>query len=305
MVHINTNMLVRVLSGYKGVDLVSLGKPRDAFALPRAVPHWTSGYGGEYEMVHTHVPVGTMIAAGDLEKLTLDDFEALKHTLSNIDIYPTGHSGDFTNKKTEELKAWFFERSVLNDEVNDQLPLRHTAHQVTQKKLDERFGAGHYETLVNFLADEMHIFRDPKQGGALVPSGREDRVEITKAILDGLAHAVRYTRIDGAATGYQFKNTLDVASEGAGTISFRLEEKDKMILLRKDPKTGEATVSPLNREMIGKTYDTKDGEPLGDRGSVDIMEIMERANELSKKDTSIKGIIDGGPKNNRGSRHKV
>jgi hypothetical protein len=101
-----------------------------------------------------------------------------------------------------------------------------------------------------------------------------------KNILDGLSKAVRYTRKDDPAKAYQFQSALEVVKEGKGTLSFLLEEVRKIIVLRKDPKTGKVSVTPLDRQMIGNTYVTKDGEPLGDRGMVDMSVIIRRAQAI-------------------------
>ena len=95
MFTLDQDTLIMVLHEHTGVDLVSLGKPRDGFVLKTPVPHWTSGFGGTYEMVHSNVPKDVMIAAGDLDGLTLDNFDDLVSKLKNLDIYPTGTSGDF------------------------------------------------------------------------------------------------------------------------------------------------------------------------------------------------------------------
>ena len=123
MVSIDKNTLVLVLKEHEGVDLISYGKPRDGFELGCSVEHWTSGYGGKYEMVHNNVPPGVMIAVGDLENIEIKDQGALKAHLQKIDAYPTGHSGDFSGKDIAALKQWFFDRSVRDDATNNQDPL--------------------------------------------------------------------------------------------------------------------------------------------------------------------------------------
>lgn len=263
MFSLNQDTLVVVLSEHDGVELVSYGKPRDGFALGGVVPHWTSGFGGKYEIVHKNVPAGVMIAVGDLEGLDIHDQEKLKKQLQHIDIYPTGHSGDFTGKDVEEVKKWFFERSVHDDAVNDQSKIAHAS-----KLTPEGLGKARYDELVSFLTDEMHVFKDPKNGNALVPPAREEREAIVKNILDGLSKTVRYTRKDDPAKAYQFQSAFEVVKEGKGSINFMLEEVRKIIVLRKDKKTGEVSVTPLDRAMLGKTYVTADGQPLGDRGMV-------------------------------------
>ena len=300
MFTLDQDTLIMVLHEHTGVDLVSLGKPRDGFVLKTPVPHWTSGFGGTYEMVHSNVPEGVMVAAGDLEDLKLDDFDGLVEKLKKLDIYPSGANGDFTGKDVEELRQWFFDRSVRNDEVNHQWPIKHTAHQLTPEKLDGYYGKGHYQKLVDALADGMNIFKHPGTG-ELLPADRAQRVEIVQGLLESLSEAVRYTRIDGPAIGYQISTAIDVTKEGAGTIRYLLEDVHKIIVMRKDPKTGEVTITPLDRAMIGKTYDTKDGQPLGDRGYVDLATILERAAaiEAEKKAATatglIKDIVEAGP----------
>jgi len=103
MFAINQDVLIQVLKTHHGVDFKSYGKPRDAFELPIEVPHWTSGYGGKYEMTHTHVPAGAMVAVGNLEDVDVSNQAKLKAQLKEIDIYPTGHSGDFTGTNLDTL----------------------------------------------------------------------------------------------------------------------------------------------------------------------------------------------------------
>ena len=299
--------LVAVLATKDGVDLVSLGKPRDGFALPVDVPHWTSGYGGQYEMIHTHVPKGAMVAAGDLESLDVADFESLKTKLSAIDIYPTGHSGDFTGKDIAETNRWFFDNSVVNEEANSQWPLRHTAHRLKAEHIDDRYGKGRYTELVDHLTDAMNLFKDPKNSNVLVPEDRAARREIVTGLLEGISEATRYTRKDSPALGYQFSAQVEVSDPNAGTLNYALRDVDKLIVLRKDAKTGETMVTPLDRAMIGKTYDTKDGEPLGDRGRVDLIDLISEiarndAAADKKRPASIKDIVAAGPQTGRGDR---
>ena len=64
-------------------------------------------------------------------------------------------------------------------------------------------------------------------------------------------------------------------------MSFKLQDVRKIIVLREDPKTKEVSISPLHIGMIGKTYVTKDGKSLGDRGEVDLDTIIKRAAEIN------------------------
>jgi hypothetical protein len=287
----NQDTLVMVLYEHDGVELISYGKPRDGFELTHAIPHWTSGFGGKYEIIHKNVPAGVMIAVGDIEKLTISDQDELKKQLKSIDIYPVGHSGDFTGKDIKEIKQWFIDRSVRDDAINSQSHIEH-AKSLSRSGL----GDARYADLVNYLTDEMNLFKDPKQGNILIPAEREERTKIVESILDGLSKTVRYTRKDAPASGYQLRSAIDVQKPGAGTISFLLEDVSKIIVLRKDPNTGEVTVTPLDKQMIGKTYVTKDGEPLGDRGVVDIATVVQRAAEIQKAQSAtpkyLKEIID-------------
>ncbi|MDX1974196.1 MAG: hypothetical protein SFT92_00815 [Rickettsiales bacterium] len=286
MFSLNQDMLVIILSEHEGVDLVSYGKPRDGFALTGVIPHWTSGFGGKYEIIHKNVPAGAMIAVGDLENLDITNQDKLKQQLKHIDIYPTGHSGDFTGKDIEEIKQWFFDRSVRDDALNNQSPIAH-AQQLTPEGL----GESRYHDLVDFLVDEMNIFKDPKQNNILVPAERIEREAIVKNILDGLSKTVRYTRKDDPAKAYQLRSAIDVNKPNAGTISFLLEDVHKIIVLRKDKKTGEVNITPLDKSMLGVTYVTKDGQPLGDRGVVDIATIIARAEEIESERARARGYL--------------
>ena len=235
----------------------------------------------------------------------------LKAQLKQVDIYPTGHSGDFTGKDLTVLRKWFFDRSVQNDEVNFQWPLIHTAHQLAPEKLDGYLGQGHYRELVEYLADEMNLFKDPKNDNRLEPQDRDARVEIVESLLHGMSQSIRYTRLDDPAKGYQIKSAVDIVKQNAGTISLKLEDVYKILVVRKDKDTGKESITPLDKEMLKRTYATKDGEPLGERGTVDLMDILARAEEIEKEKASnetgaanaIKTIVEEGPKP-RGGREK-
>jgi hypothetical protein len=273
--------LEQVLSYHEGVSIVSYGKPRDAFKLPIDVPHWTSGYGGKYEMVHTHVPAGVMVAIGNLEELDLSDQAKLKDQLANIDIYPTGEAGDFSGKKIQDLTKWFTDRSRVDNAVNDQKPIAHV-----KKLTPSGLGPERYNDLVSHLADGMNIFKCPQQR-TLVPADHEQRVEIVKSILDGLSRAVRYTRMDDPAIAFQITDhvLLDIASGSGGGIELGLEEAAKIIVERKDKKTGKIDFTPLDRDMLGKSWVVADGKPLGHRGEIDASDIALEADELAHPET--------------------
>ncbi len=286
MTTISQETLVVVLREHEGVELISYGKPRDGFELKGEVPHWTSGYGGQYEMAHYNVPAGAMIAVGDLQSLDIADLGKLKEQLKKIDIYPTGHEGDFTGKDVDELKKWFHDRSVRDDKVNDQSPIAHA-----KKLTPDGLGQSNYDELVTYLADEMHLFKDQKNGGALVPPEKEDRKKIVTEILQGLSETVRYTRLDAPATAYQFQGGLTVAKQDGAAIEYMLRDAHKIIVVREDPKTKAVSVTPLDRAMLGQTYVTKDGQPLGDRGMVDLGDIIRKAAQIE----AANAVVDGKP----------
>lgn len=263
--------LVEVLKHCEGVDLASYGKPRDAFLLPVKIPHWTSGFGGKYEMRHTNVPAGAWVAVGDLEDLVINDFEKLKQQLTTIDIYPTGHSGDFSGKKLEELDSWFRSRSRLDNEANSQTPICHV-----QKLTPKGLGEVSYATLVDHLADNMNLFKDTENNNALVPADRPQREKIVRRLLEGLASTVRYTRLDEPAKAYQIYGEIGIDKADKGAIFLTVEEVSKIIVVR-EYKNGEVDVTPLDRAMLGKTYATKDGAPLGERGRVELSDLLQKA----------------------------
>ena len=265
--------LIKVLDAEKGVDMISYGRPRDGFALPLDVPHWTSGYGGKYEMQHSHVPAGTMIAIGNLEDIDIHDIDKLKPQLQEIDIYPTGHSGDFTGTNVQTLRQWFTDRSRLDNDVNNQTPIAHA-----KKLTPAGLGVETYSGLVDYLTDNMNLFKDPKQGNRLVPADYGQRHNIVVGLLDGLSKTVRYTRLDDPAKAFQVTESLAV-KKNASAILLSLKEPAK-ILLERSYKNGEKDVTPLDRAMIGRSYVTADGLPLGDRGSIDISDIALKAREL-------------------------
>jgi len=257
----------------EGVDLLSAGNPRDGFELNIKVPHWTSGFGGTYEMVHTNVPTGTMIAVGDVAKITdISDFEKLKDILRKIDIYPTGHLGDFTGKDVSELKKWFFDRSIIDDAANNQEPLSGV-----KKLTPAGLGLDKYNELVGYLAGEMTIFKDPKAAGKLVPPSLDQRKEIVKGLLDGLSKTVRYTRIEEPAKAYRFIAPTIVNSTTGAEISISLEPN--LLLVDRLDRKNVHQYSPLNPAMLGQGWVTRDHKPLGDRGAIDISEFVEQASK--------------------------
>jgi|GEM_PF-5214960 hypothetical protein len=273
----NHETLVRVLSEREGVDVASYGKPRDAFILPISVPFWTSGYGGRYEMRHTNVPAGAWVAVGNLEDLDLSDFGKLKEQLCYIDIYPTGHSGDFTGKTLTELDSWFSSRSRRDDNVNSQTPIIHTKR-LTSAGLDTE----KYEELVGYLADNMSLFKNTDNDGALVPDNTSERQKIVRGILYGLSQTVRYTRLDEPAKAYQFFAEMIVYKQDKGAISLTLTEESKILIMRRY-KNGEVDITPLDRSMLGRTYATKDGQPLGNRGMVELSDLLKRGLEIESE----------------------
>ena len=235
------------------------------------------GLGGQYEQVHKNVPAGVMVAVTGLEELDLSDLEDLKQKLVKLDMYPTGYSGDFSKTSLKEVTKWFFDRSVVDNKAQPQQPIAHM-RSLTRQGL----GDAAYEELVGYLADNMNVFKVPHTNGTLVPADRENREMIVKGILDGLSKVVRYTRQDGASTGFQFTEQL-LVEKPAGTLDFFLTSNPKMIVLRED----EENLTSLDVAMVGskgdtegKTYITADGEPLADRGSISLSEIWLCASQL-------------------------
>jgi hypothetical protein len=261
----------------QGVSVVSYGKPRDAFQLSIDVPHWVSGYGGKYEMRHTNVPAGVMIAVGNLEELDVNNFEKLKAQLKEVDIYPTGHSGDFTGTDLDTLRKWFTDRSRLDNEVNPQTPI---AHVKTLTK--DGLGEQKFTELVDYLADNMNLFKDPGAEGIFVPADREQRMHIATALLDGISKTVRYTRMDDPAVAYQISGQVLIEKGDDSTIHLHMVEENKILIIRKE-KNGLWHITPLDRAMLGQTWVTEDGEPLGNRGEVDISRIMQLGQEIENK----------------------
>lgn len=278
MLSFPSDVVEAVLSRHKqeGVELISSGNPRDGFMLPIEVPHWTSGFGGNYEMVHTNVPAGTMIAVGDLSKLDTSNQDVLKEQLRKIDIYPTGHSGDFTGKDVKSLQKWFFDRSLLDNEANNQTAIA-CAKQLTADGL----GQDRYNDLVQYLANEMNLFKDPKNKGALVPADESLRKLCVKSLLDGLSKTVRYTRVDEPANAFQLVSQTHIETvPGGGEASFNLESN--LILVDRLNKKGAHSFSPLNREMLGHGWVIRDHQPLGERGRIDVSELASEAAHRGK-----------------------
>ncbi len=272
------DVLIEILKRHadKGIDLVSYGKPRDAFELPVDFPHWTSGFGGKYEMVHQNIPAGVMIAVGNLEDLDINNQEKLKKQLQEIDIYPTGHTGDFSTVSLEKARAWFDQRSRRDDEVNSQTPIRH-AGKLTKTGLGDK----RYSDLVCYLADNMNVFKTPD--GNILPENRTARVELAQALLDGLSKTVRYTRLDDPAKAFQVTGDISIENNKIqSAIRLKMQTISKILVLR-TYKNGETDLTPLDREMIGRTYVTADGEELGDRGSIGLSRILAEAYTTKKR----------------------
>jgi len=268
------DILIQVLeSSGGGVDVASYGRPRDGFELTSNVPYFTSGFGGKYEVIHTNVPAGVMVAVGDLDSLDMSDFDVMKQQLSVIDIYPTGHSGDFTGVSPQKSKDWFNACSRLDNEVNNQVAISHA------KNLTPEGLAGRYNELVEYLSDNMHIFKNSNKGGELTPADKSERAKIVVDVLDGLSKAVRYTRLDEPAKAFQLVAEVTVSKLDKGELHLSLVEENKILILRQY-RNGEKSITPLDRGMMDKTYVTRDGEPLGERGQIDIGDIMQRCEEI-------------------------
>jgi hypothetical protein len=277
----NEETLIRILADLEGVPLSSYGRPRDAFELPVDVPHWVSGFGGNYEMRHTNVPRGVFVAVGNLEALNLADDAALRLCLETIDIYPTGHSGDFTGTDLTTLRKWFTDRSRRDDAVNKQTPILH-ARQLTPKGL----GEDRYEALAEHLVNRMRIFLDPDAPSVHVPVDCEQRRAIVHALLDGLSRTLRYTRIDAQNfVAYQVRGELQIIKASEADIALHLAERHKILVVRQH-SNGLSDITPLDMAMIGQTYITADGAPLGDRGVVDLSMIVTRAAEIEQWDVA-------------------
>jgi hypothetical protein len=272
----NQETLIQILEEQPGVDVVSYGRPRDAFQLSVDIPIWTSGYGGKYEMRHEHVPAGAMIAVGNLEDVDVADQNKLKSQLEIIDIYPTGHSGDYTGISLEKLHEWFTAHNRLDNSVNNQSSLA-KAKMLTPQGL----GQTRYDDLVGYLADHMTLFKNPDANGIFAPADRGARVHLVEALLDGLSKTVRYTRLDDPAKAYQLMGQVLIERGDNATIHMHVAEAAKILILRQD-KNGHKELTPLDHEMIGRTYATKDGQPLGERGAVDISYIVQRAQEIEQ-----------------------
>jgi hypothetical protein len=263
----NQKDLIEFLENHaQGVEVASYGRARDGFELPVDVQFWKSGYGGKYESVHTKVPKGTMIAVGDLEDLDVTNFEKTEEHLVKIDIYPTGHSGDFSDQKLDTLRDWFFSRSRVDNEVNTQTPISHA-----KKLTPEGLGKENFGKLVSYLADNMNLFKGVNDERH--PSRHDDRATVVKGLLEGLSKTIRYTRLDDPAVAFQLAGRLLVEKENQGNILYNLTEENKIIILR-TYKNGEKDLSPLDRAMIGRSYATKDGQPLGNRGLIDVSDVV-------------------------------
>lgn len=274
MLVVERNALIKFLQTQKGVELTSYGTPRDIFELPVDVPYWMSGQ-GTAEMPHYNVPAGTMVAVSGFETLANLDFEDLKHALANLDIYPMGGSGDFTprggrtlEQDKAERKQWFEERNKINNKLNSQAAIeesRSTLGRLHGKQLGE---------LTDYLTDHMTIFYD--RDGKLNPESEAQRRAIANGILAGLRKTMRYTRMESdKLTAFQFADEMMV-TEDTGYENQSLERGEiryhitgpKLVILRTEAGTGKTLLSPLDIQMINKSYVTADGKPLGKRAVV-------------------------------------
>lgn len=274
MLVIERNALINFLKTQKGVELSSYGMPRDAFELPVDIPFWMSGK-DTAEMPHYNVPAGTMVAVAKIEKLNDLYFDELKEALAKIDIYPLGGSGDFSSRDGRsaaediaERKQWFYERNKIDNRLNPQagiMDAKNTLNRLHGKQLEE---------LVDYLADNMQLFRD--RDGKVAPADVEQRRTIAAGIVSGLKGATRYTRMErDRVMAYQFADEL-LVTEDKRTNDYALERGEikyhisgpKLVILRTDPDTGKTLLSPLDIDMIDKTYVTLDRKPLGQRATV-------------------------------------
>lgn len=314
MLELSEEALLNVLDRHEGVGLMSLGKPRDGFRLSRPIAHWTSGAGSKYEMLHTNIPAGVMVAAGGLDALDFNDFTKLKEQLAVLDIYPTGKSGDFSGQKVEDLQKWFFDRSRRDDIANGQ-----EAIAGVKKLTPQGLGEEKYNELVDYLADNMRLFKDMPNGGVMKPGDIDERKILVKGLLDDISQTVRYTRLDAPAVGYHLVTEGDIKrQDGSADIHFTLVEPDKELVVRVE-KDGKKHITPLDRIMIGpspegattkgqpaQTYVTTNGEPLGERGDIDIGEVLaemylaDRAKNAPRP-SYLKDIVSSGAGGREGS----
>ena len=173
------------------------------------------------------------------------------------------------------LHKWFTDRSRLDNEANNQTPIAHA-----QKLTPAGLGRERYDDLVSYLTDNMNLFKNPAAKDALVPASGEERKKIVTALLDGLSKTVRYTRLDDPAEAFQLTEKVLIEKKDKGAIRLGLMEPSK-IVLKRHYKNGEDDVTPLDRAMIGHAWVPADGQPLGDRGALDLSTIAIEANALA------------------------
>lgn len=159
-----------------------------------------------------------------------------------------------------------------------------------KKLTPESLGSEHYNALVDHLADAMNIFKNKTQG-TLVPASHNDRAAIVMGILSGLSQSVRYTRLDDPAIAFQVTERSMIKGTSAGSGDINLELPAAPTLLVERFKDGQVIdISPLNAAMVGQSWVTTDGKPLGHRGEVDLSELAIEAFEIEHPGRSSVGL---------------
>lgn len=241
-----------------GAEIKSLGKSRFSFPLGVDIPHWSSGK-GEYEMLHTNVPAGTPVVftmtEEDLAKIENNphDLTVLQEVLTNLDIYPFGHSGDFSKSDVSDLNQKFKKVSTINQDKNPQSkldPLKNLAGDLATNNL----GYSKRSKLIDHLADSMQMFKG--KDGQLQPPSARQRQDIVASILQGLASAKVYTRLDNPSQAFLPSEPMVLINQNNTPMEVGPQTAIVLRTLKgKDGKADTVEASPLSTTLIGDNPD--------------------------------------------------
>jgi hypothetical protein len=257
----------------------SFGKPRDAFIAATSFPFLHTGE-GTYDVVHTAVPAGTPMAFAGLDTPHVKTQEELFAKLKQADIYPFGHSGDFTAQDAGTLMTSFLGKSTVNNDLNPQAAIDHL-----KGLTPDRLGQATHDDLVTELAHGMRLFKN----AAGEPQGSiEQRKDWVRSILAGLSKATRYTRLDNPVRVVTF--TEDITLKDPTGAEWNATT-DKVVVIEKstDKTTGVASYGArtVDAATFDRYYQIGDGlKKARDLVRVDPNSLIEKSSRRRRPDAT-------------------
>ena len=254
----------------------SFGKPRDAFIAATSFPFMHTGE-GTYDVVHTGVPAGAPMAFAGLDAAHVKTQEELFAKLKQADIYPFGHSGDFTGHDAGTLMTSFLSKSTINNDLNPQAAIDHL-----KGLTPEGLGQSTHDDLVTELAHGMRLFKN----AAGEPQGSiKERKDWVRSVLAGLSTATRYTRLDNPVRVVTF--TEDLTLKGPTGAEWNATT-DKVVVVDKstDKATGVASygVRTVDAATFDRFYQIGDGSKKAqDLVRVDPKNLIEPADTAARQ----------------------